>query len=197
MTKQTMNSPSLQKTLLKKSAIPFVLIWALCIIFYGYASIKNHKTSEFETLKDLSFSSRHIIQSHLSDYKKKNNYTNTDNLAHKPRQNIRHYFESLTKSPHITAITLLDNQLNVVEHVGSSLIARLNPNQFNTQEPVIITTKHERIFVLALTNDPLKQDIKPYWLLISLSEKQFDWVMLETIFSSLIFSLLLIKSVIN
>tara|TARA_R110002073_G_scaffold67049_11_gene167292 strand:- start:32527 stop:35463 length:2937 start_codon:yes stop_codon:yes gene_type:complete len=192
MTKQTMNSPSLQKTLLKKSAIPFVLIWALCIIFYGYASIKNHKTSEFETLKDLSFSSRHIIQSHLSDYKKKNNYTNTDNLAHKPRQNIRHYFESLTKSPHITAITLLDNQLNVVEHVGSSLIARLNPNQFNTQEPVIITTKHERIFVLALTNDPLKQDIKPYWLLISLSEKQFDWVMLETIFSSLIFSLLLI-----
>ena len=206
MTKLTMNPNSLQKTLFSKSILAFTLILFSCLIFYTYANIKHYDSSEFETLKSLSFSSNYIIQSQLNknndempepdemseNFSSSHSQSTDIHSSTSPQENIKKYFESLNKSPLIRAITLLDQQLNVVEHVGNSINARLNPNQFNELKPVIISTKYERIFVLALKAAPDSDKKQSHWLLISLNDDTSNAAVFETILSGLIFCLLLI-----
>ncbi len=187
-----MTSPSLQKTLFLRSIAPLILVMCLCLGFYIYTSLKQYDSSEFQTLKNLSFSSSHIIQSHLNQYILENSQTSEENFSPKSPESINRYFESLLNSPYISALTLLDNNLNVVHHTGSNLIARLNPRQFLENDAVIISTNHERVFVTPIFNEQHEQKVRSHWLLITLNESPHTREILGLIASSLFFCFSLI-----
>ncbi len=187
-----MKPPSLQKTLITRSLAPFILVLSLCLAFYIYTSLKQYNSSELQILKNLSFSSNHIIQYHLNQYNHENSSTSEEGFYTPTLNNIDSYFKSLLTSPYISALTLLDNQLNVVQHSGSNLIARLNPNQFLENDSVIITTKNERIFVTPVFNDLNNQKIRSHWLLITLNKESAEHQLLNLIISSLLFGLSLL-----
>ena len=187
-----MKSPSLQKILIIRSIAPFILVMSSCLAFYIYASSKQYNYSEFQTLNNLSFSSSHIIQSHLSQYIDEHASTSEEEFSTSSPDNIDVYFKSLLTSPYISALTLLDNQLNVVQHSGSNLIARLNPNQFLENDALIITTKNERIFVTPIFNQLNDIKNRSHWLLITLDEEPSKYHLFKLIISSLLFSLILL-----
>ena len=184
-----MKSPSLQKTLIIRSIVPLILVMSLCLAFYIHSSLKQYNASEFQTLKNLSFSSSHIIQSHLNNYFQESSTNLEKDLPASATDNIDLYFKSLLTSPYISALTLLDNHLSVVQHSGSNLVARLNPNQFIENDAVIITTKNERIFVTPIFKNVNAQKVRSHWLLITLNNEPAKQQLSNLILSSLLFAL--------
>lgn len=184
-----MKSHSLQKSLILRSIVPLILVVSLCLVFYIHSSLKQYNASEFQILKNLSFSSGHIIQSHLNQYIHDSSTTSHEDFSNFATNNIEAYFKSLLTSPYISALTLLNNQLNVVQHSGSNLVARLNPNQFLENDAVIITTKNERIFVTPIFKNINDQKVRTHWLLITLNDERAKQKLSNFIFSSLLFGL--------
>lgn len=180
-----MTSRSLKKTLIIRSIAPLILAISLCLSFYIFTSLKQYSSSEFQALKNISFSSSHVIQSHINQYLDEQNDLAENDFSSPAPDNISAYFTLLLSSPYISAITLLDNQLNVVQHSGNNLIARLNPNQFLENEAVIISTKNERVFVTPIFNYANKLKARSHWLLITLSEEPSSHHLFNIIISSL------------
>ena len=178
-----MNSPSLKRRLISRSIIPFLSIWLLCLSFFFYASIKHQSTTDLETLNSLSFASNHILHTHL--YANNNLHTNSSTKVSK---SIRSYFESLLNSPLVAAITLLDNRLNVVQHVGGQVLSRLNPKLFNDQQGIIISTKSDRVYVKPIVQTANNQNIRSHWLLITLDPAPSNSYLAEALFTAILFS---------
>ncbi|MFT6906595.1 MAG: two-component system sensor histidine kinase BarA, partial [Oleiphilaceae bacterium] len=187
-----MNSPSLQKTLFIRSIAPLLLVICLCLGFYIHSSLKQFESSEIKTLVNLSFSSSYIIQSHLNQHIYNQSSQTIEELNNTASENLNAYFESLLGSPYIAALTLLDNQLNVVHHAGNKLLARLNPKQFLKNDAIIITTKNERIFVTPISSKINDQNIQSHWLLITLHEAPSENLHTILILSSTAFVLALL-----
>jgi two-component system sensor histidine kinase BarA len=187
-----MNSPSLQKTLFIRSIAPLLLVICLCLGFYIHSSLKQFESSEIKTLVNLSFSSSYIIQSHLNQHIYNQSSQTIEELNNTASENLNAYFESLLGSPYIAALTLLDNQLNVVHHAGNKLLARLNPKQFLKNDAIIITTKNERIFVTPISSKINDQNIQSHWLLITLHEAPSENLHIILILSSTAFVLALL-----
>tara|TARA_R110001592_G_scaffold7126_4_gene40176 strand:- start:1746 stop:4646 length:2901 start_codon:yes stop_codon:yes gene_type:complete len=186
-----MNSPSLQKTLFIRSIAPFIFVMSLCLAFYIHSSLKKFESSEFDTLKHLSFTSSHIIQSHLNLLRYENSSLTQEEFRSSTSENLNHYFESLLHSPYIAALTLLDNQLNVVHHSGNNLIAVLNPNQFIKDDALIISTINERVFVTPINRRINDQTIQSHWLLITINEAPLNNLYTRLVLSSIAFVLFL------
>lgn len=179
------SSQSLQKQLLLRSIVPVILIVGLSLGFYIYVSLKQTISSELVSLKQLSFSSSHIIQTHLNQYIHENKKSDKPPEQNSGPEKLDKYFNTLLSSELIAAATLLDNQLNVVHHVGSDLTARVNPKLFNELEPVIITTNHERIFIKPIFSELHQQQVRSHWLLLTLNEAPGNNALLSTLLISL------------
>tara|TARA_R110001592_G_scaffold7032_3_gene39474 strand:- start:6466 stop:9360 length:2895 start_codon:yes stop_codon:yes gene_type:complete len=182
-----MNSPSLQKTLFLRSIAPLLLLMSLCMAFYIHSSLKQLESTEFQTLKNLSFSSSHIIQSHLKHVINEKPSPALEEFRAAAAESLTAYFESLLSSPYIASLTLLDNNLNVVHHSGNNLIARLNPKQFLENDSIIINTINERVFVTPITSKVNDQAIRSHWLLITLDEAPSNNVYMNLALGSIIF----------
>lgn len=207
ITKPDMNSPSLQQTLIRRSIIPFLFAVLVCAGFYIDSQLKEFSTRERENLENLTFSSGHIILDYLESYL--NDNKNPARSYHLEPLALKKYFDALLRSPHIDAITLLDNQLNVVQHTGSRLSARLNPKFFPEFSPEILTTtekdnaatrfgiesnhlnlnsQQERIFVLPIIKQVNNQTFRSHWLLLKLSAAPENELHMELLIKTALFS---------
>ena len=206
-----MISPSLQQTLIRRSIIPFIFALVLCIGFFIDSQRQEFSFRERDTLENLTFSSSHIILDYLKNYLQDQNIDSRS--YHLEPQALKKYFDDLLRSPYIESATLLDNQLNVVQHSGSRLTARLNPKSFPEQRPAILTTTNhglpsaisgidsgnlypdrekERIFVMPINRKVNEQSFRSHWLLLKISPVPENDFHLELIIKSLAFFLLVL-----
>lgn len=189
-----MNPPSLQRNLIKRSILPFLLALLVCLFFYVDVNLKQFSASERENLEQLTFSSSHVILAHLDTQVVEKTEITKAETSH-IRRNIseiialRRYFESLLNSPRVDSLTLLDNQLHVIQHVGKPLAARLNPKHFPEIKSALVNTDQDRIFVLPIIKSYDDQPIRSYWLLLNLSRQVKQTWLVELALKCLAFSL--------
>lgn len=189
-----MNSPSLQRRLITRSIAPFLIGLFICVCFYFFVINKQHETSELDSLRNLTQSSSHIIQTHINNFLQDQSLSSS--ISQNPEQ-IKHYFESLLSSPMISAVTLLDNQLNVIQHTGNTVSTRLNPKLFNENANLIVNTNTERVFVKPIyqssdDQNTVRQSVRSHWLLITLNEAPSNFYLFTSALIAFIFSFALI-----
>ena len=205
-----MNSPSLQQTLIRRSIIPFLFAVMLFIGFFIDSQLNQHSVRERDTLENLTFTSGHVILDYLETYLHDTN--TTARSYHLEPLALKKYFDSLLSSPYVESVTLLDNQLNVVQHTGSRLSARLNPKFFPEHKATILTTTEqgmststtgrettdlqpdteERIFVVPIFRKVNEQPFRSHWLLLKLSSAPENELFLELIIKALTLCLFLL-----
>jgi two-component system sensor histidine kinase BarA len=204
-----MNAPGLQQILLRRSILPFLFAVFACIGLFYDSQFKQYSAREQHNLENLTLASSRIILDHLDAYLAEQSHTGSSNYHMEPVA-LKRYFEALLTSPYIESITLLDNQLNVVQHAGSRLSARLNPKYFPETHAAILSTTlqglnpprtgrelnpvnsasdEERIFVLPIFRDINEQTFRSHWLLLKLSPQPADELQMALFVKSLLFAL--------